>query len=327
MSNITVPPRTRSAGMRTIDIHAHITDPEVLVATHNHSVFSGFGAIPRPSRPTLDAQVQDPKVHLADQIARRVDLAVLVHSTVHQPTGWAELETQLRLTRRMNDVMLGWVAHAPDRFIGSIIPTLADMPTAIAELERYAAAGLRLVEAPARVGEYLGHPNFWPFWDAAQRLKLPVFIHPEGTSDPWFQNYSLWNSLGQSFEESKVMASLIYEGTLDKFPDVQIVMAHGGGYFPHNMGRVDRNVAKPAAMKNITLAPSTYLRRFHYDSCLYDPIALKNLIERVGADRVVLGSDFPFGEMDPMLSIEALDIPDSALPLIAHKNMERLLGL
>lgn len=326
MSAISLPPRPRGEGLRTIDIHAHITDPEVLVATHAHSVFTGFGARPRPSRPDLDAKVTDPATHLADQIARRVDLAVLTHSTVHQPTAWADLPTQLRLTRAMNDGMLAWVAHAPDRFIGSIIPVLADMGVAVAEIERYHAAGLRVIEAPARAGQYLGHPDFWPFWEVAQRLALPVFIHPEGTDDPWFQNYSLWNSLGQSIEEAKVMASLIYEGTLDRFPEARIVMAHGGGYFPHNMGRVDRNVAKPEAMRNIRLAPSTYLRRFHYDSCLYDPIALADLVARVGADRVVLGSDYPFGEADPLLSVANLPIDDAELALIAHVNMERLLA-
>ncbi len=326
MTDLSLPPRGRGAGLRTIDIHAHITDPEVLAATHAHSVFSGFGARPRPSRPALDAKVSDPAVHLADQIARRVDVAVLMHSTVHQPTAWADPATQLRLTRRMNDVMLGWVGHAPDRFVGSMIPPLADMGVAVAEIERYHAAGLRVIEAPARAGEYLGHPSFWPLWEVAQRLALPVFIHPEGTDDPWFQNYSLWNSLGQSIEEAKVMASLIYEGTLDRFADARIVMAHGGGYFPHNMGRVDRNVAKPEAMANISRAPSTYLRRFHYDSCLYDPIALANLVARVGADRVVLGSDYPFGEADPLLAVERLPIDDAELALIAHANMERLLA-
>ena len=324
-----LPARTRGAGLHTIDFHAHVTDPEVLDRTAAHSVFTGFGARPRPQRPALDAMVNDPAVQLADMAARRVDQAVLLHSTVHQPITWADPDSADYLARRQNDVMAEWVAAAPGRYIGSAIVALNSASHGKRELDRACGEfGFRVVEVPARNGEYLGHPDFWWFWQEVQDRKLIVFIHPDGTRDPWFQNYSLWNSLGQSIEEAKVMASLIYEGTLDRFPDVQIVMAHGGGYFPHNMGRVDRNVAKPEAMKNITQAPSTYLRRFHYDSCLYDPVALANLIDRVGADRIVLGSDYPFGEMDPLLSVEALpNVDDAALALIAHGNARRLLGL
>lgn len=324
-----LPERPRGGTLQTIDFHAHITDPVVLERTAAYSVFTGFGARPRPVRPAIDAKVTDPEVHLADMRTRRVDQAVLLHSTVHEPITWADAETGMALARRQNEVMAKWIERAPDRLLGSAIVPLGNVQDAVREAARNADEyGFRVVEVPARHGEYLGHPTFWPFWEAVQDRDLVVFIHPDGTRDPWFQNYSLWNSLGQSFEETKVMASLIYEGTLDRFPDVKIVMAHGGGYFPHNTGRVDRNVAKPEAMKNIDKPPSAYLRRFHYDSCMYDPIALGHLIERVGADRIVLGSDYPFGEMDPLLSVAALPgVDDAALALVAHGNARRLLGL
>jgi aminocarboxymuconate-semialdehyde decarboxylase len=324
-----LPERPRGGALHTIDFHAHITDPDVLERTAAHSVFTSFGMRPRPVRPAIDAKVQDPEVHLADMRARRVDQAVLLHSTVHTPITWADPETGMVLARQQNETMAKWIAIAPDRFLGSAIVSFGNVQDAVREASRCAdELGFRVVETPARHGEYLGHPGFWPFWEVVQERDLVVFIHPDGTRDPWFQNYSLWNSLGQSFEETKVIASLIYEGTLDRFPDVKIVMAHGGGYFPHTTGRVDRNVAKPEAMKNIDKAPSTYLRRFHYDSCMYDPLALGHLIQRVGADRIVLGSDYPFGEMDPLLSAAALPVVDDAeLALIAHGNARRLLGL
>jgi aminocarboxymuconate-semialdehyde decarboxylase len=322
--------RSRGIGMTTIDFHAHLVDPVVIDQTAAHSVFTGFGARPRPSRPALDAMTRDPMVQLADMDRRHVDLSVLLHSNVHQPTSWAEPAAEQDMARRMNETVAQWVARAPDRYVGSLTLPLTDIDRAVAELRHGVRdMGMRVMQIPARVGEdYLGAPRFWPMWQAAQDHDMTVFIHPDGTRDPWFQRFSLWNSLGQSIEESKVMASLIYEGTLDRFPDAKIVMAHGGGYFPHMTGRVDRNVAKPEAMVNITQAPSTYLRRFHYDTCMYDPIALRNLIDRVGADRIVLGSDYPFGEFDPLVTVAALpNLGDAELALIAHGNAKRLLGL
>jgi len=121
------------------------------------------------------------------------------------------------------------------------------------------------------------------------------------------------------------MTSLICEGTLDRFPRLKIVMAHGGGFLPHYTGRIDKSVKLPGGA-NIKHLPSEYLRRFHYDTCVYDPIALRNLIDRVGVDRVVLGSDYPFGEMYPLAWVrktQKLSEPD--LALIASENARRLL--
>ena len=110
-----------------------------------------------------------------------------------------------------------------------------------------------------------------------------MWIHPEGVRDAWFQRYALWNSAGQSIEATKVMASLVYEGVMHRFPGVKIVMAHGGGYFPHYLGRMDRNTGnRPDTVKNMGgKKPSDFLRSFHYDTCVYDPEVLKVLGERV----------------------------------------------
>lgn len=323
------PRRTRGADLKVIDFHVHVVDDHVMDVSTNYAVITGFGAQKRPVRPVLDAKLREIPVQLADMADRGVTQSVLLHSTVHQPTTWAEPALERALAARMNDLVANWVRAEPSRFIGSLIPPLVDVEAGLEEIERAAALGLRVVEIPARVGDdYMGAPRFRPFWALVERLKLVTFIHPDGTRDPWFQNFSTWNSIGQSIEETKVMTSLIYEGTLDRFPDAAIVMAHGGGYMPHNMGRLDRNTRRPESMLHITKAPSEYLRRFHYDTCMYDPFALRNLVERVGADRLVTASDYPFGEWDPLAAIAALpNVSDADLALIAHGNAERLLGL
>ena len=142
-------------------------------------------------------------------------------------------------------------------------------------------------------------------WEALEAQAIPVFVHPDGIRDPWFQNYSLWNSIGQPIEEAKLMASVILEGVLDRHPGLEIVVSHGGGYLPHYFGRLDRNVTNmPDSVRNISARPSEYLRRFWYDSCVYDPSILDALIDRVGADRIVMGADYPVGDDDPVAFVD-----------------------
>ena len=160
-------------------------------------------------------------------------------------------------------------------------------------------------------------------------LGLTVWIHPEGVRDPWFQRYALWNSAGQSIEETKAMASLIYEGVMHRYPDLKVVIAHGGGYFPHYLGRMDRNHAnRPDTVRNTGgKRPSEFLRSFHYDTCVYDPQVLKVLLERVGADRLVMGSDYPVGEKDPVGFVERCGVSPAELAMICGGNAARLLGI
>ena len=163
--------------------------------------------------------------------------------------------------------------------------------------------GLRVANVPAEVrGTYLGDAQFRPFWEAAQDLGGGLFMHPDGAKDPWFFQWGMWNSLGQSLEEAKFMASVIYEGILEAYPRLKLVLAHGGGYFPHNMGRLDRNVKNaPHSMKNITRKPSEYLKNVYYDTLSIRPNRLLSaLIKIVGPDRLLLGSDWPIGEADPV---------------------------
>jgi len=97
------------------------------------------------------------------------------------------------------------------------------------------------------------------------------------------------------------MPSLIYEGIFESFPDVKVVIVHGGGYLPHYTAPLDRNVtAHPISAKNLKHVPTDYLKCFYYDSCVYSPVLLEALIRGVGADRIILGTDYPFGEDDPM---------------------------
>jgi len=175
---------------------------------------------------------------------------------------------------------------------------------------------------------YLGDAAFHPLWAELERRDITCFIHPDGVKDAWYQSFGLWNSIGQSIEETKVMASIIYSGLFEKFPAIKIVMAHGGGFLPHYMGRMDRNVTNmPHSMANITKAPSAYLRHFYYDTCVYDPAVLANLKKVVGADRILLGGDYPVGN-DPLGFLDESGIfTPTERDQVAGGTAARLLGL
>jgi aminocarboxymuconate-semialdehyde decarboxylase len=184
------------------------------------------------------------------------------------------------------------------------------------------------VSTTARALE-IGDRALWPFWEKAEELGAVVYIHPAGNPGPRFQKFHLWNSIGQNFEEAMAIASLFYEGVLDAFPRLKICVSHGGGYMPFYMGRVARNyLEKPSTRVNMTKSPADYLRMLYYDTCVYEPEVLRHLVERVGADRVVLGSDYPVGEMKPVDFVrDTPGISDVDKDKILATNAARMLGI
>ena len=313
-----------------VDFHVHMLEEHVFRASTNKTVFSGFGANPvsepRPGVRELLLRSMRPEAILEDMDARGVDVAVLTSSTVLQGTSWADPRTDLELCRRCNATAAEWEARYPKRLVASSVLPLQDPALSLKELD----SKTRVINASSSYnGVYLGDPVYHPFWEAVNDIGAAVWIHPEGVRDPWFQRYALWNSAGQSIEETKVMASLIYEGVLHSYPDLKIVIAHGGGYFPHYLGRMDRNHAnRPDTVKNTGgRKPSEFLRSFYYDTCVYDPQVLGVLIERVGADRLVMGSDYPVGDKDPVDFIRQNVSSQDEMRQICGGNAARLLDL
>jgi aminocarboxymuconate-semialdehyde decarboxylase len=215
--------------------------------------------------------------------------------------------------------------------IGSFTLPLQSRDLSLEELRRCTTdLGMTVVQLPVAVsGTYLSAPEYRYLWDAILDLGITAFVHPDGTRDPWFQSYSMWNSVGQPIEEAKFIASLIYEGVLEQLPDLKIVMAHGGGYLPHYYGRLDRNVkAHPPSTVNISRKPSEYLRNLYYDTCLYEPAMLEALVARVGTDRIVMGSDYPVGDPDPVGFVERCpSLSTDEAELVVGGTVAELLGL
>jgi len=311
----------------TIDCHTHFLDELTLNEAEAFSPASEFGRRRLPRKLPFMQKMMNPLLHIADMDARGIDRSVLSSAAVVEGLSFSHGEQAIALNRHLNDVAADWVKRYPQRFIGSFCLPLESIDDSIAELERALSIGLRVANLPAQHrGAYLGHPRFEPLWEVIEKRGVVAFIHPDGVKDPWYQDYAMWNSIGQSIEEVRVMTSMIYEGVLERHPQLKLVMSHGGGYMPHYMGRLDRNARdKPATMANISQPPSAYLRRFHYDSCVYDASTLSALVARVGIDRVVLGGDYPVAGIDPIEFIEKVPGLSAAdIAAIAGNNAARL---
>lgn len=321
-----------------VDVHAHYLVPEVYAVTAPHSIFNRVPPdATEQARRAAEERAQRFIARMADHAERLaamdrmgVDVQVLSPSLVHQDSGFADAQTALELCRRTNDALAAAVATAPGRYRGLGMVPLHHPDLAAAELARcMEELGLSGVTIPTRAGGHeIGEAPLWPFWATAQRTGAVVFVHPAGNPDPRLARYMMWNSLGQCMEETFAIASLFYDGVLDAYPELRICISHGGGYMPYNFGRVSRNyVEKPLTRRNMTRPPEAYLRMLHYDSCLYDPVTLNHLVARMGADRVLLGSDYPMGEADPVGLLAAAGLDEAARAAILGGNAARLFGL
>lgn len=320
-----------------IDFHVHVVDPDTYEEGTRHNVASGFGlrdvSMPERNSPRwgMFSRLLDPALQISDQKALGIDRHVISLSSVMQNSGWAAPDQAAALDRRANERIAAMVKAHPENLIGAFTLPMHDMRRALAELDyAHGTLGLTVANMSSNVGGvYLGDAKFRPFWEAAQALDIPVWIHPHGVTEAHFQEYSLWNGVGQPIEETMVISSIIYEGLFEAFPKLKIVMAHGGGYLPHYIGRLDRNYTQhPVSRKNLKRLPSEYLKCFYFDTCVYSRRTLENLIAEVGADRIVLGSDYPVGEKDPVGFIRGCaNVGEAELDMITRTTPAKILGL
>ena len=316
-----------------IDFHAHSMTQEVFDATYDLSVLGQIraqaGGAVRPLPEKLLQRMINLDLRLADMDAMGVDIQVVSPNILHQCTYAVDPVEGLRLERLNNDYMAEMVAKAPDRLIGIASVPLQDADLAIKELER-AVLDLKLkgVVVASRVNEMeLGDQALRPFWKRAEALQVPVFVHPAGNPDPRLRRHSLLISLGQPLEEAYAQTSLIYDGVLDDCPNLKIAFAHGGGFIPYYAGRFDwiyRRGSTPQLKHDF----STYLTSFYYETVLFNIDVLEFLATKVDASRIMLGSDFPFGETHPVEFVMSSKVlSDEVKADILGANAAKFLGV
>jgi aminocarboxymuconate-semialdehyde decarboxylase len=333
-------PGQSTARSRVVDFHAHVVVPEIYAVAGPHNIFAELPTDPgvtdemrakiKERAGLVLHRMSDMSERLERMDAMGVDVQVLSASLVHQGLEWADAQESLRLARTTNDWIAKAVASRPARLIGLGTLPLHIPALAVGELERcsheLALAGVAISTTAG--GMELGDAALRPFWAKAEELSALVYIHPGGNRDVRFRRYHLWNSVGQAFEEAMAISSLMYDGVLEAFPGLKICISHGGGYMPYYMGRIDRNYVEKANTRvNMKKPPIDYLRMLYFDSCVYERAVLQHLIDKVGAERVVLGSDYPVGEGKPVEFIRGMETLSGAQKeQILQGNTAALLG-
>ena len=224
---------------------------------------------------------------------------------------WTPGADGAEISEFLNDGIAAAVEKFPKRFVGLGTVPLQDPKLAIRELERCREIGFAGVQIGSNVNRLnLGEPQFFEFFAACAESEMAVFVHPwEMMGENDIQKYWLPWLVGMPAETTRAICSLIFSGTLERLPGLRICFAHGGGSFPFTLGRIAHGFeARPdlVAVDN-AVNPREYLGRFWLDSLVHDSRLLEYLVSLVGADRVALGTDYPFplGEAEPGKMIES----------------------
>ncbi len=262
---------------------------------------------------------------------RRIDVAAVSPSPLLFHTQWpAELVTPLH--RRVNDAFAELLRAQPARFAPLGTVPLQDPPAAVAELERVMSLGLFGIAIETHAaGKNLDDPGLRPLFAKAEALGAVVFIHPLAVlGADRLRAFHLTNLIGNPTDTAVAIASLIFGGVLDSHPRLKLVCAHGGGSTPMLCGRWDHGAAVRPELAHMTRLPSEALRQIHFDSLTHSPSALELLVRTVGAERVVLGSDYPYDMGDPR-AVERIEKAAFLTPAererILGANARALLGL
>ena len=263
------------------------------------------------------------------------DVTVQVLSTIPVLFNyWAKPKDGLETSRFFNDHIANTVAKNPQRFIGIGTVPLQDVDLAIAEMER-CVTELKMpgLEIGSNInGENLSDKKFFPFYKRAEELDCSFFVHPwEMMGEQQIQKYWLPWLVGMPAETARAICSMVFGGVLEAFPTLKVAFAHGGGSFPLTIGRIEHgfNVRPDLVQIDNTVNPRDYIGKFWIDSLVHDAKAMQYIIDVMGADKICLGSDYPFplGEQHPGKLIEQMNFDKPLQEKLLFKNAQDWLGV
>ena len=331
----------RSDGGPVIDIHAHWHAPEFVELLEREGANNG-AAIGKNDRgfvtlavPGIKSVFQPTYMDLGTRLKAMDESGVDVHalSLTSPMVYWAPPAFGLKLSQVYNDACAAAHRQYPDRFVGLAMVPMQAPELALQELGRAAKLpGIRGVYMATHVnGMNLDEKEFFPVYARCEELGLPIFLHPVNpVGAERMRRYHLRNFLGNPYDTGIAAASLVFGGVMDAFPGLDVILPHAGGTFPALIGRMDHGTTVRSETRHMTRPPSTYLRRFHYDTISHHHPMMMYLVRLVGADRVVLGSDHPADMcyVQPVQWVDGLtELPTRDHDLMLGSNAARLLKI
>lgn len=324
-----------------IDLHSHFFPiealqhpgkyenraPKIVLDRDTLSVTSQIGM-----RGRLGVAAYDPAARIKALDQMSIDLQAISPSPILL-FYWEEPAVAAHFSRQQNQAIQSVVQKYPDRFVGFGSVPLQSVSDAIAIAEEAKDMGLKGLEIGNAVGETpLDDPSFEPFFAAAQELDMLLFVHPlEGgldAGDPLAP--ILGNVLQFTYRTTMMIERMILKGMFEKYSKLRLCLSHGGGLLAFNIWRLDHSYGlRPELKKSAPQKPSAYLKRLYFDTIVHSVEALQYLIRVVGADRVVVGTDYPMamGDFEPVSKIKQLNLTEAERALILGENAARALGI
>lgn len=328
--------------MLTVDVHSHFAPPDVIAAARAGSAIDGVRIERSSGRErvvhrqgfswVVDPTFYDLEARIAAMDARGCDLAILSITPTLLMYWLTDPSEAVDFCRAANDALATAARDSGGRALALATLPMQDPAAAVVELRRAVGElGMKGAQIGPRMEDLgLDHERVRPVLAEAAALGVPLILHPYSVSKrPGLTEFYLTNLIGNPLESTVGAARLIFGGVLDALPDLKLVLMHGGGYLPYQIGRFDHGYQVRTETQGCRSAPSTYLRRFWYDTITHSPGPLRFLVEQVGADRVVYGTDYPFdmggGPVEEQLEGSHLDEPTRVA--IAGGNAAALFGL
>ncbi|MGY1617916.1 amidohydrolase family protein [Geodermatophilus sp. SYSU D00691] len=327
----------------TTDVHAHCVPVGVLETLRAEGGRHGIEVAQADGRwaATIAGRVRTrPMVPGLLDLPRRLAAMDATGVDVQLLSSWIDLtayaldaDVGARYSRMFNEGLAATVAEAPDRFRAlATVPLQAPERAAEELLTAVKALGMVGAEIATTVdGAELDDPSLEPFWACAEELRCLLVVHPYASlAGRNVSRYGLANLVGNPAESTIALGHLLFGGVLERHPGLRLCVVHGGGFAPYQVGRWDRAYATGArgAAEHLTRSPGEWLRSVYFDTVLHSPRSLRHLVDVVGADRVVLGSDYPFvmGEPEPVRALAAVaDLDDRQRHAILQGNIAAVL--
>ena len=323
-----------------MDVHAHVVVPKAaelvkpfLAATANPlATFADAGTRALNQKQEADIAARGSlSQRLADLDAMGIDVQV-IKPPPPQCYYAVPLDIAVAAARVINDGIAEFVAQRPDRLKGFGTVPMPGGTEAAQELERCATElGFKGVQILTNVnGKELSDAAFAPFWSKAEELGMLVVIHPNGfTEASRLSRFYFNNVIGNPLETTIALHYLIFDGVLERHPNLKILAVHGGGYLASYAGRIDHAWgARSDSHGSLPHPPSTYLRRLYFDTVVFTPGQLRELVRLYGADHILMGTDYPFdmGEYDPIGHVCAAELDAELTAAICGGNAIKVLG-